>query len=202
SWAPETTDYPPIATGRPFQIDALKARVERAPWDRVAPAPFGVGGRKKGNGRRTSAPRCLMAQFVVCPREPPAQLHCPQKSCRRVGTKAPLSYSRHKARDRTVGPGEVRRSMGMRRLPVVSLDPMKFLQAFAAGLRAEFVDVACAPVPEYLAALMRQLDGDRDGDRNEHSGEGREYGTGSTESASGVDCRGRLRTARVRGEAA
>ena len=56
-----------------------------------------------------------------------------------------------------LGPGEVRRSMGMRRLP--ALDPMKFLQAFAAGLRAEFADVACAPVPEYLAALMRQLDG-------------------------------------------
>src|SRR5262252_6720437 len=124
-----------------------------------------------------------------------------QKSCRRLGTKPPPSYSRHKARDRTVGPGEVRRSMGMRRLPI-SLDPMKFLQAFAAGLRAEFADAACAPVPDYLAALMRQLDGDRDGDRNEHSGEGREYGTGSTESASGVDCRGRRRTARVRGEAA
>jgi len=52
---------------------------------------------------------------------------------------------------------------------------MKFVQAFAAGLRAEFADAACAPVPEYLAALMRQLDGDR----NEHSGEGREYGTSS-----------------------
>ena len=60
----------------------------------------------------------------------------------------------------------------MRRLPI-SLDPMKFLQAFAAGLRAEFADAGCAPVPEYLAALMRQLDGDH----NEHSGEGREYGT-------------------------
>jgi len=45
--------------------------------------------------------------------------------------------------------------MGMRRLPI-SLDPMKFLQAFAAGLRAEFADAGCAPVPEYLAALMRQ----------------------------------------------
>src|SRR5262245_15361831 len=97
-----------------------------------------------------------------------------------------------------LGPGEVRRSMGMRHLPAISLDPMKFLQAFAAGLRAEFADAACAPVPEYLAALMRQLDGDR----NEHSGEGREYGTGPTESSSGVDCRGRRRTARVRGEAA
>ena len=40
----------------------------------------------------------------------------------------------------------------MRRLPAISLDPMKFLQAFAAGLRAEFADAACAPVPEYLAA--------------------------------------------------
>jgi hypothetical protein len=53
--------------------------------------------------------------------------------------------------------------MGMRRLPAISLDPMKFLQAFEAGLRAEFADAACAPVPEYLAALMRQLDGDRNG---------------------------------------
>src|SRR5262249_7062827 len=148
------------------------------------------GGWEAG-GLRACLVRCL-------PREAPAQLHCPQKSCRRVGTKAPPSYSRHKAHDRTVGPGEVRRSIGMRRLPAISLDPMKFLQAFAAGLRAEFADAACAPVPEYLTALMRQLDGDR----NEHSGEGREYGTGPTESSSGVDCRGRRRTARVRGEAA
>jgi hypothetical protein len=45
-------------------------------------------------------------------------------------------------------------------LPIV--DPMKFVQAFAAGLRAEFADVACAPLPEYLAALMRELeDGDQ-----------------------------------------
>src|SRR5262249_33081551 len=121
-----------------------------------------------------------------------------QKSSRRLGTKPPPPYSKTKARDRTVGLGEVRRSMGMRRLPAISLDPMKFLQAFAAGLRAEFADAACAPVPDYPAALMRQLDGDR----NEHSGEGRKYGTGPTESSSGVDCRGRRRTARVRGEAA
>jgi len=60
----------------------------------------------------------------------------------------------------------------MRPLLAICLDPMKFLQAFPAGLQAEFADAACAPVPEYLAALMRELDGDR----NEHSGEGREYG--------------------------
>src|SRR5262249_52598252 len=72
-----------------------------------------------------------------------------------------------------LGPGEVRRSIGMRRLPAISLDPMKFLQAFAGGLRAEFADAACAPVPEYLAALMRQFDGDH----YEYSGEGRENGT-------------------------
>jgi hypothetical protein len=30
----------------------------------------------------------------------------------------------------------------MRRLPAISLDPMKFLQAFAAGLRAELADAA------------------------------------------------------------
>ena len=47
----------------------------------------------------------------------------------------------------------------MRRVPAISLDPMKFVQAFAAGLRAEFADVA--PVPEYLAALMRELYGDQ-----------------------------------------
>ena len=47
----------------------------------------------------------------------------------------------------------------MRRLSAISLDPMKFVQAFAAGLRAEFADAACTPVPEYLAALMRELDG-------------------------------------------
>jgi hypothetical protein len=50
--------------------------------------------------------------------------------------------------------------MLMRRPPAISLDPI--------GLRTEFAGGACAPVPEYLAALMRQLDGDR----NEHSGVG------------------------------
>jgi len=40
----------------------------------------------------------------------------------------------------------------MRRLPAISLDAMKFVQAFAAGLCAEFADAACAPVPEYLAS--------------------------------------------------
>ena len=49
----------------------------------------------------------------------------------------------------------------MRRLPAISLDAMKFVQVFAAGLRAEFADAACAPVPEYLAALMRELDGNQ-----------------------------------------
>src|SRR5262249_62028545 len=108
--------------------------------------------------------------------------HLPVRSCRRLGTKPPPSYSRHKARDRTVGPGEVRWGMGMRRLPVISLDPVKF----AAGLRAEFADAACTPVPEYLAALMRQLDGDR----NEHSGEGRGYGKNPTKTSSGDGWRG------------
>jgi quercetin dioxygenase-like cupin family protein len=32
----------------------------------------------------------------------------------------------------------------MRPLPAISLDPMTFVQAFAAGLRAEFADAACA----------------------------------------------------------
>jgi|SRR5215510_16549169 len=49
----------------------------------------------------------------------------------------------------------------MRRLPATSLDLMKFVQAFGVGLRAEFADAACAPVPEYLVALMRELDGDQ-----------------------------------------
>jgi hypothetical protein len=31
-------------------------------------------------------------------------------------------------------------------LPIGSLDPMKFVQAFAAGLQAEFVDAAFAPL--------------------------------------------------------
>jgi hypothetical protein len=53
----------------------------------------------------------------------------------------------------------------MRHLPAISLDPRRFLQTFAAGLRAEFADAACGPVPDYLAALMQQLDGDH----NEHS---------------------------------
>ena len=44
----------------------------------------------------------------------------------------------------------------MRRLPAIS---MKLVQAFAAGLRAEFADAACAPVPAYLVALVRELDG-------------------------------------------
>ena len=36
----------------------------------------------------------------------------------------------------------------MCRLPIISLDPMKFVQTFAAGLRAEFADAASAPIPE------------------------------------------------------
>jgi len=47
----------------------------------------------------------------------------------------------------------------MRRLPATSLDLMKFVQAFGVGLRAEFADAACAPVPAYLVALVRELDG-------------------------------------------
>ena len=50
----------------------------------------------------------------------------------------------------------------MRRLPIIiALDPMKFVQAFAAGLRAEFADAARAPLPEYLAGLMRELEATR-----------------------------------------
>ena len=46
----------------------------------------------------------------------------------------------------------------MRRPPIISLDPMKFAQAFAAGLRVEFADAACAPVPEHLAASYFPLE--------------------------------------------
>jgi hypothetical protein len=47
----------------------------------------------------------------------------------------------------------------MRRLSIISFD---FVKAFAAGLRAEFADVARAPLPEFLATLMRELeDGDQ-----------------------------------------
>jgi hypothetical protein len=51
----------------------------------------------------------------------------------------------------------------MRRLPIfISLDPLTFLKVFAAGLQAQFADAARAPLPEYLAALMRELeDGDQ-----------------------------------------
>jgi hypothetical protein len=57
--------------------------------------------------------------------------------------------------------GVGRRSTEMRHLPILSLNPLKFVQAFAAGLRAEFADAACAPVPDYLAALISELDGDQ-----------------------------------------
>ena len=123
------------------------------------PAKQACGDREKGKGRRTSAPRCLWPSSSSAPGNHQLSSIARKNLAAALGTKAPLSYSRHKARDRTVGPGEVRRSVGMRRLPAISLDPVKFLQTFAAGLRAEFADAACAPVPEYLAALMRQLDG-------------------------------------------
>jgi hypothetical protein len=69
------------------------------------------------------------------------------------GTKSALSPSRQRE-----GGG-----IEMRRLPIIiALDPMKFVQAFAAGLQAQFAGAACAPLPEYLAALMRELeDGDQ-----------------------------------------
>jgi hypothetical protein len=69
------------------------------------------------------------------------------------------------------------------RHPAISLDSMKFPRALAGGLRAAFADAAWAPLPEYLAVLMRRLDGDRNG----HSGEVCEYGASPTETSSGVD---------------
>src|SRR5262249_27104057 len=61
------------------------------------------------------------------------------------GTKSPQSYSRQY----------------MRRLPATFLDLMKFVQAIGVGLRAGYDDIACAPVPEYLLALVRELNGDQ-----------------------------------------
>src|SRR5262249_33571694 len=95
-------------------------------------AALNPGSKGAQKGQYVCAP--LLVASSLSAREPLVQLHCPQKSCRHLGTKSSLSYSRHKARDRMVGPGEVRRSIGMRRLPAISLDPMKFLHAFAAGL--------------------------------------------------------------------
>jgi hypothetical protein len=70
----------------------------------------------------------------------------------------------------------------MRHLPAISLHPMTFLQAFAGGLHA-----ACAPVPEYLAALMRRLSADRD----VRSGEEPNHGPRATKTSSRIDRRGR-----------
>jgi hypothetical protein len=47
----------------------------------------------------------------------------------------------------------------MCRLPIISLDPMKFVQTFAAGLRAEFADAASAPIPEYLGSANARIGG-------------------------------------------
>ena len=50
----------------------------------------------------------------------------------------------------------------MRRVAHYLFRSDEFVKAFAAGLRAEFADAASAPLPEYLAALMRELeDGDQ-----------------------------------------
>src|SRR5262249_57222870 len=72
------------------------------------------------------------------------RLHC-RKNRPRSGTKSPQSYSRQ----------------DMRRLPATFLDLMKFVQAIGVGLRAGYDDIACAPVPEYLLALVRELNGDQ-----------------------------------------
>ena len=50
----------------------------------------------------------------------------------------------------------------MRRLAHYLFRSDQFVKAFAAGLRAEFADAASAPLPVYLAALVRELeDGDQ-----------------------------------------
>ena len=50
----------------------------------------------------------------------------------------------------------------MRRLVHYLFRSDEFVKAFAAGLRAEFTETARAPLPEYLAALVREL---KDGDQ-------------------------------------
>ena len=55
------------------------------------------------------------------------------------------------------------------RLPTAfSLDITKFPLTLAGGLRMQFADVACAPIPQGLAALLRRLTDDG----AEHSGSG------------------------------
>src|SRR5215217_2687877 len=44
-----------------------------------------------------------------------------------------------------------------------SLNPAKITEALADGLRAELAHVTSAPVPEYLAGLLRRLDPAQEG---------------------------------------
>jgi len=84
----------------------------------------------------------------------------------------------------------------MRPPTAISLDMTKFPLNLAAGLRMEFADVACAPIPQDLAALLRRLD-----DGAQHSGDGGN-GTSSTEKPRSVARRGRRRTTRPHSKAA
>jgi len=77
------------------------------------------------------------------------------------------------------------RSTAMRLPTAFSLDITKFPLTLAGGLRMQFADVACAPIPQGLAALLHRLADDG----AEHSGE-RGNGTSPTETSSGIACGG------------
>jgi hypothetical protein len=64
----------------------------------------------------------------------------------------------------------------MRRPAQVPLDRMRFPLTLADGLQAAFADFVSNPLPERLAALLRQLSADRD----ELSGEEPNDGAGAT----------------------
>src|SRR6266481_3010892 len=74
--------------------------------------------------------------------------------------------------------------VAMRLIPLVRT--VQFPLTLAGGLRTTFADVASSPLPDRLAALMRQLHAAR----NERSGEGRDDGASATETSSRIDRRG------------
>ena len=70
----------------------------------------------------------------------------------------------------------------MRRPAQVPFNQMKFPLAFARGLQAAFADFVSNPLPQRLAALLRQLSADCDA-----PGEERNYGASATETSSRID---------------
>ena len=71
----------------------------------------------------------------------------------------------------------------MRRPAQVPFNQMKFPLAFARGLQAAFADFVSNPLPQRLAALLRQLSADCDA----RSEEERNYGASATETSSRID---------------